>query len=346
MTLRIEVLAGCGLAILASLFAASVITANAHLREKAAPQYAATTASASSATIPATSPPEAAASISAPEGLQGPTPHQQLFPAPKEAAPVTSARAVQGPGVLLQPEPTPQPRRPTIILDPGHGNGDPGAVHYDPDGQVDLTEAESNLATAEHLRVFLEEKGYDVYVTRSGFDGPLGPPPLTDLLIAADLWARVHLAEAVEGDLFVSLHSNGSVNPQQSGVEIWYCGQHEYGTESARLAELALDAAMAGLNAYGYDAVRRGTQEDATTHHSDNFCQFLVTREVKTPAILTELLFLTNDADAAVLKDDGAREAMARRIADAIDQFEQERQGGQRYLLPNDRGVLVDQDDP
>jgi len=49
---------------------------------------------------------------------------------------------------------------------------------------------------------------------------------------------------------------------------------------------------------------------------------------VNTPAILTELLFLTNDADAAVLKDDAAREAMARRLAEAIDQFVQERQSG------------------
>jgi len=310
---------------------ASVITAHAHLTEEAAPSRAAETDItdvAGAAATPTAAPPGAATSVPTPEGVASPAPHREIFPAPKEAAPATSARAVQGPGVLLQRQPTPRPRPPTIILDPGHGRGDPGAVHYGPDGEVDLTEAESNLATAEHLQRFLEEKGYDVYMTRAGFGKPLGPRPLTQLLIAADLWARVHLAEAVDGDLFISLHSNGSVNPKQSGVEIWYCGQHQYGAESARLAELALDAALAGLEDYGYDAVRRGTQEDSTVHHSDGFCQFLVTREVNTPAILTELLFLTNDADAAVLKDDAAREAMARRLADAIDQFIQERQTG------------------
>ena len=60
-------------------------------------------------------------------------------------------------------------------------------------------------------------------------------------------------------------------------------------------------------------------------HESAGFCQFLVTREVQMPAVLTELLFLTNDADAAVLKDESAREAVAERIADAIDQFMRER---------------------
>jgi len=332
MKARIEVLVGCGLAVLVSLLMASVITAHAHLTEEAAPSRTALTDAtnvAGGAATPTAAPPGAATSAAVSEPVESPPPpRQQIFPAPKEAAPVTSARAVQGPGVLLQRQPTPQPRRPTIILDPGHGRGDPGAVHYAPDGEVDLTEADSNLAVAEHLQRFLEEKGYDVYVTRAGFGKPLGPRPLTQLLIAADLWARVHLAEAVDSDLFVSVHSNGSVNPNQSGVEIWYCGQHQYGAESAHLAELTLDAALAGLDDYGYDAVRRGTQEDSTVHHSDGFCQFLVTREVNTPAILTELLFLTNDADAAVLKDDAAREAMARRLAEAIDQFVQERQSG------------------
>lgn len=245
---------------------------------------------------------------------------QEVYPVPEEAVASTQARPVAGES-LVPRRPTPAPRRPTIILDPGHGRGDPGAVHHAPNGEVDLTEAESNLAIAEHLRRLLEEKGFDVYVTRAGAGKPLGPRPLAHMLISADLMARVRLAQSVESDLFVSVHSNGSVNPNQSGVEIWYCGEHEFGRQSARLAELALDAAMAGLRDYGYEAVRRGVQEDASVHHSEGFCQFLVTREVETPAILTELLFLTNDADAAVLKDDRAREAMAKRLADAIEQL-------------------------
>jgi len=43
------------------------------------------------------------------------------------------------------------------------------------------------------------------------------------------------------------------------------------------------------------------------------------------PAILTELLFLTNDSDAAVLADERAREAMARSMAEAIQTFFQGR---------------------
>ena len=81
------------------------------------------------------------------------------MPVPKEAQPSTRASALAGPGSLLRARPTPQPHRPTIILDPGHGRGDPGAVHHLPDGEVDLTEAEANLDIAENLRRFLGGEG-------------------------------------------------------------------------------------------------------------------------------------------------------------------------------------------
>lgn len=315
MKARFSVLAGCSLAIAVSLFTASIVAARARPWEEA-------TAPTSRGNAPptATATPIPSAESDDGESVVEPVRSQEVFPVPEEAVASTQAQAVAGDS-LVPRRPTPAPRRPTIILDPGHGRGDPGAVHHAPNGEVDLTEAESNLAIAEHLRRLLEQKGFDVYMTRAGDGKPLGPRPLAHALISADLMARVRLAQSVESDLFVSVHSNGSVNPNQSGVEIWYCGEHEFGRQSARLAGLALDAAMAGLRDYGYQVVRRGVQEDASAHRSEGFCQFLVTREVDTPAILTELLFLTNDADAAALKDDRAREAMAIRLADAIEQF-------------------------
>jgi N-acetylmuramoyl-L-alanine amidase len=319
LKVRSGILAGCSLAIAVSLFTASIVAARARFAEEPVAATVEEEAIAT-ATATATATPPSAADQEDEAGPARDSRPQEVFPVPKEAQASTRARPVTGES-LIPRHPTPAPRRPTIILDPGHGRGDPGAVHYGPDGEVDLTEAESNLAIAEHLRRFLEDKGFDVYVTRAGLGKPLGPRPLTQMLISADLWARVVLAQSVESDLFVSVHSNGSVNPSQSGTEIWYCGEHPFGEQSRRLAEMALDAAMAGLNDYGYEAVRRGVQEDSEVHHSEGFCQFLVTREVDSPAILTELLFLTNDADAAVLKDDHAREAMALRLADAIERF-------------------------
>jgi N-acetylmuramoyl-L-alanine amidase len=325
MRARFRILMPCVVAIASSLIAASVVAAHGR------PAQTGTAASVVEATAEATGEQSVPGPTATPQ-RSGRSPDSRmagqpgvddprLMPVPKEAQPATRAGVIEGPGTLLRQPPTPQQHRPTVILDPGHGRGDPGAVHHLPDGSVDLTEAEANLDIAEKLRHFLEAKGYDVYITRAGFGKSPAAGPLTQALISSDLMSRVRLASAVDGDVFISIHNNGSPHAAQSGTEIWYCGEHEYGPESARLAELVLDAAVQGLKDYGYDTVRRGTQEDSTVHQSAGFCQFLVTREVQTPAVLTEILFLTNDADAAVLKDPLAREAVADRVAQAIDQF-------------------------
>jgi N-acetylmuramoyl-L-alanine amidase len=321
---RLLILLPCAAAILASLVAGSVVAANQG-RAQAGASSTIDTPGAYAQPLEATSAPTVA-SLDESSGARTPTPappsanDTQVWPVPQEVLPSTNAGALAGPGTLLRSQPTPQPHRQTIILDPGHGRGDPGAVHHAADGQTDVTEADVNLDIADNLRHFLENEGYDVYVTRSGFGKPLALGPLTPSLITGDLMNRVGLADAVEGDLFISIHNNGSPNPEASGTEIWYCGQNTFGEQSARLAGAIYDAAIQALAGYGYDTVQRGTQEDAT-EHSQGFCQFLVTREVQMPAILTELLFLTNDADAAVLKDPLARESLADHMAQAIDEF-------------------------
>lgn len=254
------------------------------------------------------------------------TPRAIAYAVPDEAPPVTRARPL-GHQALSRPQASPEadaPRRHVIVLDPGHGRGDPGAVHYGADGQVDLTEATVNESVATLLKGFLDEKGYDVYITREGWGR--APAVLTQTVIWADLFSRVALAHAVDAEAFISIHANGSPRPEQRGVEMWYCGNHPYAGENAYLAQLMLEAALEGLDEYGYVATNRGIQEDVEVHRSEGFgCLFLVTREARMPAILTELLFLTNDEDAAVLKDERAREAMARSMVEAIDTFFQRR---------------------
>ncbi len=323
MNARFLIVFPCALAMGVSLAAASVVAAHGRLPAEDAAQPGAATVAPLHKGTPARTP-------FPPNSVRAETPGSataapRLLPIPAEAQPSTNAEVLAGPGTLLQAEPTPLPHRPTVVLDPGHGRGDPGAVHHASDGTVDLTEAEANLDIAENLRQFLEAKGYDVYVTRDGFGKLLAPGPLSQPLISRDLMDRVRLAAAVNGDVYISIHNNGSTNPAQSGTEVWYCGQSRFGTESARLANLVLAAAVQGLKDYGYDTVNRGTKEDSTVHDSPGFCQFVVTREVQMPAVLSETLFLTNDADAAVLKDPAARKAVADRVAQAIDTFLRER---------------------
>jgi N-acetylmuramoyl-L-alanine amidase len=225
-----------------------------------------------------------------------------------------------GPG----PAPPRPPSKGVIVLDPGHGRGDPGAVHHDASGNVDITEADSNLRNAELMRDDLVALGYEVYLTRNGEgQGPGAPLPLQ--FITSDLYARVALAKAVNADLYLAIHGNGASVPFLSGPETWYCGKHEEGAANEKLASMVQQAMMDALHEYGYFPPDRGIKEDAETHHSGDFCQFVVTRESPVPAALLEFLFLTNDDDAKVLLDDQSHVLMAKHVAAAIDQFMQER---------------------
>jgi N-acetylmuramoyl-L-alanine amidase len=213
-----------------------------------------------------------------------------------------------------------------IVLDPGHGRGDPGATHYLPDGsgRWDITEADSNMLNAQLLRDDLVAMGYEVYLTRTGERD--GPSPLPPQFITSDLYSRVALSKAVDADLFLAIHGNGASVHSISGPETWYCGKRQDGAQNEQFAQSVQQAMMDALHEYGYFPPNRGIHEDASTHHSGDFCQFVVTRETAVPAALLEFLFLTNDVDAHVLVDARAHVIMARHVANAIDEFMRTRQ--------------------
>ena len=249
-------------------------------------------------------------------------PPLSLQPVPAHA---TSAGVSVHAGSLDADGPHAAPPRPVtkgvIVLDPGHGRGDPGAVHHITGGSgVDVTEADSNLRNAELLRDDLVALGYEVYLTRNGEGyGPGAPLPLQ--FITSDLYARVGLAKAVDANLYLAIHGNGASVPFLSGPETWYCGRHQEGAANEKLARLVQQAMMDALHEYGYNPPDRGIKEDAQSHHSGDFCQFVVTRETPTPAALLEFLFLTNDDDAKVLLDDRAHVLLAQHVAAALDTF-------------------------
>jgi N-acetylmuramoyl-L-alanine amidase len=275
--------------------------------------------------------------VDAPEVTPAPAPPSRpsvrrsdtVHAVPKWAEPVGALPNARPADVDRRPDAPPRKAsRGVIVLDPGHGRGDPGAVHYLPDGTWDITEAESNLRGAELLRDELVAIGYDVYLTREGEgQGPGRPLPLQ--FIASDLYWRVGLARAVDADVFVSIHGNGATNRSISGVETWYCGRHRHGAANHLLAALVQQAMMDALHEYGYFPPDRGLKEDAATHHAGGFCQFVVTRETEVPAVLIEFLFLSNDDDARVLLDPRTHELMAQHVARAIDAFMHEH-GGRR----------------
>ncbi len=92
----------------------------------------------------------------------------------------------------------------TVVLDPGHGGNDPGAI-----GVGKLREKDVTLRLAKMLRPKLEEKGFRVVMTRENDR-------------ALSLEERTAIAEAARGDLFVSLHANAARRRSAHGIETYY----------------------------------------------------------------------------------------------------------------------------
>jgi N-acetylmuramoyl-L-alanine amidase len=106
---------------------------------------------------------------------------------------------------LTPAKPLPFELRPvrTVVLDPGHGGRDPGAI-----GLGGLEEKEVTLRLARALRARLRERGFRVVMTRDD-DRTL------------DLEERTAIAEGAGGDVFVSLHCNAAPRPSLHGIETY-----------------------------------------------------------------------------------------------------------------------------
>ncbi len=164
-------------------------------------------------------------------------------------------------------------RKQIIIVDPGHGGTDPGAI-----GINGLQEKEVTLqlakAMVQYNRTLLENR-YAIYLTRYG-----------DTLIS--LGHRTKLAKALQPSLFVSLHCNHADNPKAMGLEVYVFNGPVPG-QSITMAE-TLDSYLQKYLGYRSRGVKRA-----------NFQVLRDNREV-CPALLLELGFLSHRDEARHLE--------------------------------------------
>jgi N-acetylmuramoyl-L-alanine amidase len=249
------------------------------------------------------------------------------------------------PAIEAEPTPTDVPDVLTVVLDPGHGGSEVGA------SANGIVEKNSNLDMARRVQRLLEEQGIRVVLTRTGdthANGYVPNPSLTGRASTRqDLQARVDLANEEDADLFLSIHSNGSTSTDESGVEVWFDPNREFGDDNERLAGTLQRSVLRALAAYGYDASDRGIKDDTCFRLRRDRCRPLYVlgpartdvsdypplvegrapfeataqRATDMPGALIELLFISNPADAAVLADPAGRDAIALGISDAIVRF-------------------------
>ncbi len=216
-----------------------------------------------------------------------------------------------------------------IVIDPGHGGKDPGAV-----SKKGTQEKALALDTSLRLKKLLEAQGHTVYMTRT-----------TDKYVP--LADRTKYANAKKADLFISIHYNANRSSSPSGFETYFLGMHRL--EYAKNVALRENASLKydiGENAYDPDAVlndiiatlltnrfQRESEElagfiqDASAAKTGfanrglNQAGFYVLKGCSMPAVLVEGGFLTNPTEEAKIRQSTYRQRIAQGIAQGVSDY-------------------------
>ena len=221
------------------------------------------------------------------------------------------------------------PEKPLIMLDPGHGGHDPGAIA--PDG---MFEKHITLATGLDLRRALLRTGrYRVAMTRS-----------QDVFVTLE--GRVAAAVKTKASLFLALHCDHLPDPNMRGASVFTLSDNASDALAASIAndENSSDntpgqitgvspqvaSILASLETratkIGSQSLAQDIQESfqgivpllPDPHRSANFA---VLRDPSTPATLLEMGCLTNKLDEKRLRDPKQRKLLTDRLTQAIDRY-------------------------
>lgn len=177
-----------------------------------------------------------------------------------------------------------------IMLDPGHGGFDPGAI-----GPSGLREASVTLAVSRKLAAYLSPV-VEVFLTRTT-DTALGAD------VNGDLAKRTNMANVKGADLFISIHCNSAADASAHGVETYALAAGGEGEKLARLVQAQLVEATGLRN--------RGVK----------YANYYVLRKTNMPAILVELAFISNLAEEKDLSNPDFQDVCARAIAAGVKQY-------------------------
>lgn len=230
------------------------------------------------------------------------------------------------------PTSTPLPPAHVVIIDPGHGADDWGTFHSDSDDRPDILEKDIVLKIGLKIATQLDPASFKVVLTRTTDASPNNPPKDFNgdgaIDQVDDLQARINIANENKGDLFLSLHINSSeLGNEVGGLETWYAGDRPFAAQNQKFAELVQQKNLDSLNAVGYKAQNRKVEDDANLDESGQDI-FVLGPDVgehrgatNMPGALTELLFITNDHEAALLNDDKVQDKLAEGLASAIKEY-------------------------
>lgn len=247
------------------------------------------------------------------------------------SAAMTAVPAAAMPSFVLPPvKPSEAEPKRIVVIDPGHGGVDPGAI-----GASGTAEKTITLAMARELRRQLEATGrYHVVLTRD-----------SDVFVR--LRDRIAVARAARADLFVSLHADAHPTNKLRGASVYTLSEQASDAEAAALAAKENKADLiAGIDLSNenevvtnilIDLAQRETKnlsvrlagmlvdelkrETPLIRNSHRFAGFAVLKAPDVPSILLELGYLSSKEDEAMLRSEAHRAKLAASIVRAIDGY-------------------------
>ncbi len=196
----------------------------------------------------------------------------------------------------------------TVVIDPGHGGIDGGTG--DPS---ELLEKHVNLNVAIKLREILDNKNFNVVMTRDKDVSLEGKSPLNASRYRRDLDARKRIINE-HGDIFVSIHVNAQPNrPEKRGVQIFYYPSSEESRKLANEIRIAVNDTVYKkfLGFLGTDNIK------AEMIPND----YYVLRETNVSGVLIEIGFITNYEDKRLLASERYHKKIALAITNGILEY-------------------------
>ena len=220
-------------------------------------------------------------------------------------------------------------KKKVIVLDPGHGGQDPGAISISGKYEKDLT-----LKMAKETKKLLERAGYNVVLTRD-----------KDVFIT--LRGRIQKAHEANGDLFISIHADSARNRSAQGLSVYTISETASDKEAAALAErenkadilmgmdlgeyqpevgnILIDFAktytMDQSAKYADEVVKEMRKEVQLVPNAHRFAGFVVLKSPSIPSVLVELGYLSNKQEDRALQKESYRAGLSRALVRAVKTY-------------------------
>ena len=194
----------------------------------------------------------------------------------------------------------------TIMIDPGHGGKDKGAP-----GPNGVWEKQIALAISRRLQKALREKGYTVFMTRSGDRYP-------------SLQDRVNMRGGAKADILLSIHCNASAQKNTTGIETFAATPVGAASSSDKKVSFTKFSGndFDHLNyRLAYEIQRQLITKTKAVDRGVKHARFYVIKNAACPAVLIETGFLSNPREGIILQTAKRQQEITEAIVDGVQRF-------------------------